>query len=145
MSKKLQAGLEFEFQYDVSSSTTVPSVFPDSEEFKVMPEVFATAFMVGFVEWACIKFLLPYLNWPQEQTLGTDINISHLAGTPVGSTVTAKVKLFQIDGKRLVFEVEAYDDLDLIGKGFHERHIVSKQKFVDKMNDKSKKIKDLKK
>jgi len=145
MSNILKTGLEFEFQYDVCKSKTVPSLYPEAEEFQVMPEVFATGFMVGFMEWACIKSLLPYLNWPEELSLGTDVNISHIAGTPIGSTVTAKVRLFQIDGKRLVFEVEAYDDLDLIGKGFHERQIVSKQKFVEKMNVKAEKIKSLKK
>lgn len=142
MNNKLKIGLEFEFQYVVPQSKTVPYLYPEAEEFQCMPEVFATGFMIGFMEWACIKALVPYLNWPEELSLGTDVNISHIAGTPIGATVTAKVKLFQIDGKRLVFEVEVYDDLDLIAKGFHERHLVSKEKFTEKMGKKSEKIKN---
>ena len=77
--------------------------------------------MVGFIEWTCIQALNPHLDWPEEQTVGIHIDISHVAATPPGLSVTAKVKLVEVDGRRLVFEVEAHDDFDLIARGRHER------------------------
>ncbi len=92
--------------------------------------------MVGFLEWACIKAINPYLDWPREQTVGTHIDVSHTAATPAGFEVTAKVKLVEVDGRRLLFEVEARDEVELISKGKHERYIIAKDKFDSKMNEK---------
>jgi fluoroacetyl-CoA thioesterase len=102
-----------------------------------MPEVFATGFMVGLLEWACIKAVKPHLVWPSEQTVGTHIDVSHLAATPPGFEVTANVKLVEVDGRRLVFEVEAHDGVDLISRGTHERFIINKEKFDAKMQQKA--------
>ena len=73
-----------------------------------------------------------------EQTVGTHIDVSHLAATPPGLEVTAKVKLVAVDGRRLLFEVEAHDGIDLIARGKHERFIINKRKFDGKMMEKSK-------
>jgi fluoroacetyl-CoA thioesterase len=102
-----------------------------------MPEVFATGFMVGFLEWARIKAINPYLDWPGEQTVGTHIDVSHIAATLPGFEVTAKVRLIEVDGRRLLFEVEAHDGVELISKGRHERFIINKDKFASKMKEKS--------
>jgi fluoroacetyl-CoA thioesterase len=114
----------------------VPALYPESPEFREMPEVFATGFMVGFLEWACIQAINPHLDWPEEQTVGTHINVSHIAATPPGMGVTARVKLVTVEGRRLVFEVEARDEVELISKGTHERFVISKKKFDDKMSRK---------
>ena len=98
-----------------------------------MPEVFATGFMVGFLEWSCIKAINPHLDWPEEQTLGTHINVSHEAPTPPGLEVTASVELIAVEGRKLVFSVEAHDGVDLISKGQHERFIINKEKFDAKV------------
>ena len=100
-----------------------------------MPQVFATGFMVGFLEWACIKAVNPHLDWPEEQTVGTQINVSHSA--PPGLEVTAKVKLTQVDGRRLVFEVEANDGVDVISKGTHERFVINRARFSEKLKQKA--------
>jgi len=89
--------------------------------------------MVGFLEWACIKAVNPHLDWPEEQTVGTQINVSHSAATPPGFEVTAKVKLTQVDGRRLVFEVEANDGVDVISKGTHERFVINRARFSEKV------------
>ena len=136
MKDTLKPGIESEFTFRIPESKTVPALYPESTEFQEMPEVFATGFMVGFLEWACIKAINPYLDWPGEQTVGTHIDVSHIAATPVGFEVTAKVKLIEVDGRRLVFEVEAHDGIDLISKGKHERYIINKDKFILKMKDK---------
>ncbi len=98
-----------------------------------MPVVFATGFLVGFLEWACIKTVNPHLDWPKEQTVGTHIDVSHNAATPPGFEVTATVELISVEGKKLVFSVEARDGIDLISKGHHERFVITKEKFDAKM------------
>lgn len=136
MKDTLKPGLESEFSFRVPESKTVPALYPESSEFQSMPEVFATGFMVGFLEWACIKAINPYLDWPAEQTVGTHVDVSHIAATPAGFAVTAKVKLIEVDGRRLLFEVEAYDEVELISKGKHERFVINKEKFDSKMKEK---------
>jgi len=140
MKSTLKAGIEYEFRFRVPERKTVPALYPESPEFREMPQVFATGFMVGFLEWACIKAVNPHLDWPEEQTVGTQINVSHSAATPPGLEVTAKVKLIQVDGRRLVFEVEANDGVDVISKGTHERFIINKAKFSEKVKEKAKSL-----
>ncbi len=137
MKDTLKPGIEYVHKFRVPQSKTVPALYPESEEFVAMPEVFATGFLVGFLEWACIKAVKPHLDWPSEQTVGTHIDVSHLAATPPGLEVTAKVKLVEVDGRRLVFEVEAHDGIDLISRGKHERFIINKEKFDAKMKQKA--------
>ena len=128
MKDTLAAGLEHTFSFTVSKEKTVPYVYPESDLFCEMPEVFATAYMVGFMEWACMEALRPYLD-EGERTLGTMINVTHQAATPPGMTVTARVKCLEVDGKRTLWEIEAWDDVELIGKGTHERFTVNNEKF----------------
>lgn len=136
MKGSLKPGIEYTHTFRINKNKTVPALYPESEEFVAMPEVFATGFLVGFLEWACIKALNPHIDWPREQSLGTHINVNHLAATPPGFEVTAKVRLVEVDGRKLRFEVEAYDDVDLISKGEHERFVIDRKKFDEKMNEK---------
>jgi len=138
MKDTLKTGIRYEHKYVVPPSKTVPALYPEAEEFVAMPEVFATGFLVGFLEWACIMAVKPHLDWPKEQSVGTHINVSHLAATPPGLQVTATVELIEIDGRKLVFAVEAHDGVDLISRGFHERYIINKEKFDAKVNEKRK-------
>jgi fluoroacetyl-CoA thioesterase len=128
MKDTLKPGLEHTFSFLVPKEKTVPFVYPESDLFREMPEVFATAFMVGFMEWACMEALRPYLE-EGERTLGTMINITHQAATPPGMTVTARVKCLEVDGKRTLWEIEARDEVEVIGKGTHERFTVNHDKF----------------
>lgn len=137
MKPSLQPGLTYQHQFTIPSSKTVPALYPEAVEFQAMPEVFATGFLVGLLEWACIRLVNPHLDWPQEQTLGTHINVSHQAATPVGLTVTTDVTLIEIDGRRLVFAVEAHDGVDLIAKGRHERFVIDRGRFDEKVLSKS--------
>ncbi|MCU7835296.1 MAG: thioesterase family protein [gamma proteobacterium symbiont of Taylorina sp.] len=136
MKDTLKAGIKYKHKFVVPLSKTVPSLYPESEEFVAMPEVFATGFLVGFLEWSCIKAINPHLDWPNEQTVGTHINISHEAATPPGLEVTASIELIEVEGRKLVFEVEAHDGFDLISRGYHERFVINKDKFDDKVNEK---------
>lgn len=136
MKESLKPGITYEHRFVVPSSKTVPALYPESEEFLAMPEVFATGFLVGFLEWACIKAVNPHLDWPAEQTVGTHIDVSHEAATPPGLEVTARVKLIEVSGRKLVFDVEAHDGVDRISKGRHERFVIDKQRFDAKVGQK---------
>jgi fluoroacetyl-CoA thioesterase len=138
MKDTLKPGIEHEFTFTITEAKTVPALYPESSEFQVMPDVFATGYMVGLIEWTCIQALNPFLDWPEEQTVGTHINVSHIAATPPGLEVTAKVRLVEVDGRRLVFEVEAHDGIDLIARGKHERFVINEDKFNRKMKSKAK-------
>ena len=129
MKETLRPGIRYTHRFEVPGSKTVPALYPESDEFVAMPEVFATGFLVGFLEWACILALKPHLDWPAEQTVGTHIDVSHEAATPPGLTVTATVELIEVDGKRLVFNVEASDGGDVISRGRHERFVIDRAKF----------------
>ncbi len=138
MKDSLKPGIRYQHRFVVPASKTVPALYPEAGEFVAMPEVFATGFLVGFLEWACIKAVNPHLDWPREQTVGTHIDVSHEAPTPPGLEVTATVELIEVDGRRLVFSVEAHDGVDLISKGRHERFIINKEKFDAKVGEKRK-------
>lgn len=129
MTHTLQEGMTFEFAYKVPEDKTVPHLFPDFEEGRQMPEVFATGYMVGLFEFACIKFINPHIDWPRQQTVGIHVDVSHSAATPPGFTVTVKGKLYKIDGRKLSFSLEAFDDADPISKGTHDRFIIDAEKF----------------
>jgi len=137
-SSALKPGLTYEFKFKISENKTVPYLYPESPEFQVMPKVFATGFMVGLFEWACIQAINPYLNFPAEQTVGTDIRLSHLAATPPGLTVTVKTKLEKIEGRKLIFSIIADDGVDKISEGTHERFIIDAVKFNSKAEAKAK-------
>ena len=136
MKASLQPGIRYEHRFVVPASKTVPALYPESPEFVAMPEVFATGFLVGFLEWACIRAINPHLDWPKEQTVGTHINVSHEAATPPGLEVSATVELIGVEGRKLVFSVEAHDGVDLISKGVHERFVINKEKFDARLAEK---------
>lgn len=133
MKESLRPGIEYEHRFTVTDAKIVPALYPEAPEFQAMPAVFATGFMVGFLEWACIRAVNPHLDWPAEQTVGTHVDVSHTAATPAGFEVTAKVRLVEVDGRRLVFEVEAHDGVDLITKGTHERFVIDSRRFGERL------------
>src|SRR5437764_11694485 len=92
-------------------------------------EVFATPMMIALMENAAWRAVADQLE-PGYVTVGTVVNIRHLAATPLGQQVRATAKLIEIDGRRLVFQVEAYDEQRQIGEGRHERFIVNLERFL---------------
>ncbi|MEW8438352.1 MAG: thioesterase family protein [Candidatus Thiodiazotropha taylori] len=136
MKETLKPGIRYEHKFLVPSTKTVPNLYPESEEFMLMPEVFATGFLVGFLEWACIKAINSHLDWPAEQTVGIHVDVSHEAATPPGLEITATVELIEVEGRRLNFKVEAHDGIDLISKGTHERFVINKDIFDASISEK---------
>ena len=129
MKDSLQPGITFEHRFKLTDSKMVPALYPEAPEFQLMPPVFATGFMVGFLEWACLNAVIPHIDWPREQTVGTHVNVSHLAATPSGQEVVARVRLTAVDGRRLTFEVEGHDEQEMISSGTHERFIIDRDRF----------------
>jgi fluoroacetyl-CoA thioesterase len=132
MKETLQPGLVFEFKFTVPEEKTVPYLYPESPEFQIMPKVFATGFMVGLFEWACIRAVNPYIDWPQEQTVGVDVKLNHTAATPPGLMVTVRGRLEKVEGRKLTFSLVADDGLDRISEGIHERFVIDADKFSRK-------------
>ncbi|MGB9803965.1 thioesterase family protein [Desulfofundulus sp.] len=100
-------------------------------------KVFATPAMIGLMESAALSSVDPLLE-PGQITVGIRVDVEHLAATPIGMEVVARSELVEIDGKRLVFRVEAHDERELIGRGIHERFIVNQERFLARTSAKLK-------
>ncbi|KAF1085811.1 Fluoroacetyl-CoA thioesterase [Sporotomaculum syntrophicum] len=95
-------------------------------------KVYATPAMIGLMEKAALSSVDPLL--PEGySTVGIKVNVEHVAATPIGGNVRAHSKLMEIDGRRLVFDVQAYDDIRLVGQGIHERFIVQSDQFLQRV------------
>jgi fluoroacetyl-CoA thioesterase len=136
MKASLKAGLTSRFAFTVPANKTVPHLYPESRLFQEMPDVLATGFLVGLMEWACIEAIRPHLDWPREQSLGTHVNFSHTAATPPGLTITVDVHLEKVEGRKLTFTLQAHDGVDEISRGTHERHVIEAARFNEKMEQK---------
>jgi len=101
--------------------------------------VFATPMMVALMENAALNAVDPHLG-EDSATVGLSLNVKHLAATPVGMKVTAAAELIGIEGKKLTFKVEAYDEQEKIGEGIHERYIIKLSKFLERAAQKTSKV-----
>lgn len=97
--------------------------------------VFATPAMIALMEEAAARLVEERLG-EEETSVGILMNISHIAATPVGMKVRAIAEITKIDGRKIIFKVEAFDEKEKIGEGVHERFIVKKEKFLAKANGK---------
>jgi fluoroacetyl-CoA thioesterase len=138
MKDSLAAGISYTLKFQVPREKTVPHLYPETALFREMPEVFATGYLVGFIEWACMEALAPYLE-EGERSVGTMINVSHDAATPPGMEVTARVRCLEVNGKRTLWEVEVRDEVDLISKGTHERFTIKLEQFNSRLAQKAQK------
>lgn len=100
-------------------------------------EVFATPMMISLMEGAAAVAVAPFLA-QGESTVGTLVNVKHLAATPIGHEVRAEAEVTEVDGKRIVFKVEAYDEVEKIGEGTHERFIIDMSRFMGRVQKKVK-------
>ena len=128
----LKVGLRHTAALTVSDRLTVPAQAQIFAPGADMPPVFATAQMIAFVEWTCVAALAPYLT-PHQRTVGTRVEMTQTAATPVGMTVTAEVELVAIAERTLRFNVVCRDEHDLIGAGYHERTVVDHDRFMARL------------
>lgn len=99
-------------------------------------DVLATPMMIALIEKTCNECVLPHLE-PGQGTVGTLVNVAHTAATPIGMRVWCDAELTDVDRRRLVFSVKAYDECGLIGEGTHERFIIDTSRFIEKVKAKS--------
>jgi fluoroacetyl-CoA thioesterase len=136
MKPTLKAGLSHRFTYPVPENKTVPFLYEEADDMQHFPKVFATAFMIGLMEWTCVKLLAPHLD-TGEGSVGTHVDVSHSAATPAGFRVTVEAECTEVNGRRASFRVRAHDGIELIGEGRHERYIVAWDKFSSKLAEKA--------
>ena len=133
---KISPGLSAEITLTVDESNTA------SKYGSGLVPVFATPAMVGMMEGAAVKALEGQLAEGQT-TVGTHIDVRHLAATPVGMQVRARAELTAVDGRKLTFQIEAWDEVEKIGEATHERFIIDTGKFIARTQAKSKPQKEI--
>jgi fluoroacetyl-CoA thioesterase len=136
MSPELRPGVRFAWRYTVPARATVPQLYNDTAFCLDMPDVLATGYMVGMMELACVHGMMPYMDWPNEQSLGTMVNFVHFAPTPPGMTLRIEGEVIEVEGRRVKFKVEAWDDVERICEGTHERFVIDPVRFDAKVAQK---------
>jgi fluoroacetyl-CoA thioesterase len=126
----IEPGLTGEMSLIVQESDTAR--FSGGES---LPPVFSTPRVIGLLERTSHNTILPYLAEGQG-SVGMVVNIKHLAATPIGFTVRTRAEVLEVDGRRVKFKVEAWDDLEKIAEGEHERFIIDMGRFIDRVEKK---------
>ena len=124
-------GLSAELEHVVTADDTA------SKWGSGLVPVFSTPALVGLMESSAVKALEEHLQ-PGQTTVGAHIDVRHLAATPVGMKVRAKAELITVEGRKLVFKIQAWDEVELIGEADHERFVVDEARFVAKIENKGK-------
>jgi fluoroacetyl-CoA thioesterase len=132
MTEALKAGMTHEIERETTEDMSAQKVFPH------VPNVYATSMMVGHMEAVCAEMVHSHLG-EGEQTVGIGMQFSHIAATPLGMKVRFNAKLIEVDGRKLVFEVEGFDEVDKIGKATHQRFIINAEKFNGNVTQKAEK------
>ncbi len=129
MANQLSTGMTFEKTLTVTEALTAGQLHLRGIYVLSTPE------MVRFVEHCALQGVQPFIQ-PNQNTVGTRVDIRHLAGTPMGMKVTARCTLVEIDRRRLVFQFEVHDELEKVGEGTHERFIVDAEKQLQRIQEK---------
>jgi fluoroacetyl-CoA thioesterase len=127
----LEPGLNAEIEIRVDEADTA------SRWGSGLVPVFSTPALVGLMEGAAVQALSGHLP-PGQTTVGGHIDVRHLAATPVGMKVRARAELTAVDGRKLAFRIQAWDEVELIGEAAHERFVIDEAKFVARTQAKAK-------
>lgn len=119
----------------VTRTTTVDSARLASTMRSGTLDVFATPAMVAFMEETAMESVAPHLD-EGCTTVGTRMEVSHIAASPLGADIRCQSTLVEVDRRRLVFDIKAWDNAELIGEGRHERFIIFSDRFMEKVNAK---------
>src|SRR5712664_2409258 len=125
----LAPGISYRLQTQVHSHQLVPALFPDSPPIAAMPRVLATAWLVALMEHACILALEPHLD-VGEASVGTSIDLKHLAPTPEAIMIAIEVECVEVQKRRSVWSIVARDEVEEIGRATHERIVVESHRFA---------------
>lgn len=125
----LQPGLTAEHSFAVTDAITAAALMArELPEARGLPSVWSTPDMIGKMEVVCAALVAPLLE-PGQITVGMRNEVSHLAPTPVGQAVRVRATLQAVDGRKLTFAVEAFDEVERVGEGLHLRAIVDESRF----------------
>jgi len=130
LTEEVKIGLKGEAHTVVSAKNTA------NQFAEGIAEVFATPMMIGLMEGAAAEAVAALLAEGQS-TVGTLVNVKHLAATPLGQQVRAEAEVIEVEGKRIVFKVTAYDESEKIGEGIHERYIIDMGRFMERVQKKA--------
>jgi fluoroacetyl-CoA thioesterase len=129
MSNSLAVGMTHEKTLKTGPEHSARHFFPD------LPDVFGTPYLVGLFEGVSAELMAPHLG-PGEQSVGIAMNLKHTAPTPLGMVVRARTEITQVEGRKLTFKLEAFDEKEKIGEAVHERFIINVEKFNQRVEAK---------
>ena len=129
--EKLVPGLQAELEHTVTAADSA------AQWGSGLVPVFSTPALVGLMESAAVAALTGHLE-PGQTTVGARIDVRHLAATPVGMQVRARAELMAVEGRKLVFKIQAWDAVELIGEADHDRFVIDEAKFIGRVQTKGK-------
>lgn len=132
MGTPFQAGMSRELKLKTQQEHSARRFYPN------LPDVFATPFLSGLMEQVSAELIDEHLN-PGEQSVGISMDLKHLAATPLGMEVRVKTEITAVEGRKLTFKLEAYDEVEKIGEATHERFVIQAEKFNARVADKAQK------
>jgi fluoroacetyl-CoA thioesterase len=132
MSTAFQAGMTHELSIKSQPEHSARRFYAN------LPDVFATPFLGGLMEQVSAELVDKHLN-PGEQSVGVSMNLKHLAATPLGMGIRVKTEIVAVEGRKLTFKLEAFDDVEKIGEATHERFIIVADKFNARVAEKASK------
>jgi len=132
MSTPFKVGMTRELRIKSLPEHSARSFYPN------LPDVFATPFLGGLMERVSAELIDQHVQ-AGEQSVGISMNLKHLAATPLGMEVRVKTEITAVEGKKLTFQVEAFDEMEKIGEATHERFIIQADKFNARVADKAQK------
>lgn len=130
MSKTFEIGMSRELKIKTHPGQSAQTFYPH------LPNVFATPFLAGLMEQVSAELINERLD-AGEQSVGISMNLKHIAATPLGMEVRVRTEITAIDGRKLTFSLEAFDDIEKIGEAVHERFIIQAEKFNARVADKA--------
>ena len=132
MSSPFEPGMHRELTVVTTPEDSARRFYPN------LPDVFATPCLGGLMERVSAELINEHLN-PGEQSVGFTMNLKHMAATPLGMSIRVRTEVTSVEGRKLTFKLEAFDEMEKIAEATHERFIIVADKFNARMAEKAKK------
>lgn len=132
MSSAFQPGMTHELKVKTRPEDSARKFYP------YLPDVFATPFLAGLMERVSAELINMHLQ-AGEQSVGISMNLKHMAATPLGMEIRVKTEVTAVEGRKLIFRLEAFDEVEQIGEATHERFVIQADKFNARVAEKAKK------
>ena len=133
MSSAFHPGMTHELKVKTKSEDSAQKFYPH------LPDVFATPFLAGLMERVSAELINMHLK-PGEQSVGISMDLKHMAATPLGMEIRVRTEVTAVEGRKLTFRLEAFDEVEKIGEASHERFVIQADKFNARVAEKAKKM-----